>query len=114
MARFASSSEVKLKYGSLVDRIKNFKQKDWVKASLELGLYIPDVRGTGSHIAVYKSSECPVSDSRCLVVTIQGQIYPQIQRDYIKKLVFEGQRSGKYNEEDVWKALGVKLPKRTE
>lgn len=114
MVRFKSSSEVKLKYGSLGVKIKNLTQKDWVKVSKKLGLFVPDGGGNGSHVAVYKSKECPVYDSECLVVTIAKKLFPEIQRDMVKKLVLEGIQSGNYTEEDVWGALGIKVPTKKE
>lgn len=90
-------------------RIKNLSQKDWIKVSKKLGLFVPDT-GATSHVAVYKSEKCPASDSKCLVLTIAKNLYPEIQRDMIKKLVLEGIQSGNYSEEDVWVALGIKVP----
>lgn len=44
-----------------------------------------------------------------LLATIPAKMYPQIQRDYVKKLVTWGCESGRYTEDDVWRALGLKV-----
>jgi hypothetical protein len=103
-----SYSSIKLSDGELVNRIKGCNQSDWMKACERLGLYVLPGAGKGSHCAVYKDNVCPPEDSSCCVVTIPRNTYPNFQRDLVKKVVFYGQRSGKYTEEDVWKALGVK------
>lgn len=103
-----SHSEIKLEEGELVNRIKGFDQKDWIKACARLGLCVLPAFGRGSHCAVYKDNVCPPEDSSCCVVTLPSNIYPNFQRDLVKKIVLYGIQSGKYTEKDVWKALGVK------
>ncbi|KKU50168.1 MAG: hypothetical protein UX71_C0002G0139 [Parcubacteria group bacterium GW2011_GWA1_47_10] len=101
-------SSIKLAEGKLVDRIKGCTQKDWIKACERLGLCVLPNAGRGSHCAVYKDNTCPPEDSSCCVVTIPQNVYPNFQRDLVKKVVAYGLASGKYTEGDVWKALGVK------
>jgi hypothetical protein len=103
-----SSSEVKLAEGKLVDSIKNYNQQDWMKACERLGLYVAPALGKGSHCAVYKDNVCPPENSQGCVVLLPRNMYPNFQRDLVKKVVLYGIQSGKYNEKDVWKALGVK------
>ena len=107
----SSYREVRLAHGKLVDRIKNLTQRDWVRVCEKLGLYVPVGAGKGSHCAVYKDSSCPPEDSSCLVVTIPHTLYPNIQRDMVKKIVSYGLQGDKYTEEEVWTALGVKVKK---
>jgi hypothetical protein len=102
---------VKLERGELVDRIKNTTQSEWIKACCVLGLFVLDGSGRGSHIAVYKSNTCPPEDSTCLVLTIVQKPFANIQRDYVKKVVYHGIECGRYTEDDVWRALGV-LPRK--
>lgn len=99
---------VKLTDGHLVEQIKNTNQKDWVKVCQKLGLFVPEDGGHGSHRAVYKSNTCPPEDSSCCVIVLPCKIYPNFQRDLVKKLVYHGKISGKYTEDDLWEALGVK------
>ena len=103
----SSYREVKLVNGEKVNQIKNKNQKDWETACERLGLYVVPSFGKGSHCAVYKDSVCPPEDSSCCVVTIPRNIYPEFQRDLVKKVLFYGLTSGKYTEQDLWEALGV-------
>lgn len=102
-----SYREIRLADGEKVNQIKNKNQKDWEKACEKLGLYVIPSFGKGSHCAVYKDSVCPPEDSSCCVVTIPRNIYPEFQRDLVKKVLFYGLVSGKYVENDVWEALEV-------
>lgn len=98
---------VKLQHGDLVDRIKNATQHDWITVCRALGLHVSPSYGRGSHAVAYKSVSCPAHDSTCLVLTIVHKPHPQIQRDYVKKVVHHGLSSGLYGEADVWKAFGL-------
>lgn len=104
-----SCSDGTLDRGELVLRIKGYGQADWVRACSSLGLYIPAGGGKGSHVAVYKEHGCDRSDHHMLLATIPAKMYPQIQRDYVKKLVTWGCEFGRYTEDDVWRALGLKV-----
>lgn len=105
---FADSyRSVKLEHGERIDQIKNLTQQQWATACTKLGLFVSRSNGKGSHIAVYKSATCLPSDSTSLVLTITQNIYPNIQRDFVKKVVGYGISSGLYAEGDVWAALGV-------
>ncbi len=99
--------EVKLKKGHLVNQVKNLSQQDWITVCRKLGLYIPEGYGKGSHCAVYKNASCPPEDSSCCVVTLPRNIYPNFQRDLIKKILYHGMQAGTYTEDDLWKVLGV-------
>lgn len=99
---------VKLESGELVNQIKNFTQDEWVFACRRLGLSVRTDRGKDSHIAVYRSDDCLSENSECLVVTLQGNMYPNLQRGIVKRIVFYGIQSGKYTEDAVWEALKVK------
>lgn len=103
-----SHSGVRLAKGKLVDRIKNYGQKEWINACERLGLHVDTASGRGSHCAVYKNATCNPQDRSCCVVTIPKNVYPNFQRDMVKKLVLHGVQSGKYTEDDVWNALQVK------
>lgn len=105
--QFGSHSSIRLERGELVSQIKNLRQDDWIAACERLGLYTPIGAGKGSHRAVYKEMNCDVSDSKMLVTVIQKNPYPNIQRDHLKKIVAWGQASGRYDEDAVWRALGV-------
>ncbi len=99
--------EIKLIYGEKVNQVKNLDQDDWIKICRKLNLFVSISNGKGSHCAVYKSDVCLVSDSSCLILTIPRNIYPNFQRDLIKKIVFYGLQSGLYTEEDFWKILKI-------
>jgi|GEM_PF-2442390 hypothetical protein len=99
--------EIKLVNGEFVNKIKNTTQKEWMKACEKLGLRVFPAHGKGSHCAVYKDSLCLPSNSDCCVVTIPGNIYANFQRDLVKKILFHGIQSGKYSENDIWRALSV-------
>jgi hypothetical protein len=99
--------QVKLKKGHLVNQVKNLSQSDWVMACRKLGLYVPEGYGKGSHCAVYKNESCPPEDSSCCIVTLPRKIYPNFQRDLIKKIVYYGIQSGAYTEDKFWEVLGV-------
>ncbi|PIQ91570.1 MAG: hypothetical protein COV70_03020 [Parcubacteria group bacterium CG11_big_fil_rev_8_21_14_0_20_39_22] len=102
------NGNVSIKEGKLVDRIKNLKQRDWIKACERLGLHVLTSHGKGSHCAVYKNNTCPPGDSSCCVVTIPHNLYSQIQRDIFKKILSYGLKEQKYSEEDIWIALKIK------
>lgn len=101
-------SVVKIENGKLIDQIKNKKQKDWMKVCKKLGLVVETKYGKGSHVGVYRP-ECPIENKQCCVVPLPQEIYPNIQRDIFKKVLYYGIDSGKYTEKDIWKALGVKV-----
>lgn len=103
-----SYREVKLNKGHLVNQVKNLTQEEWIKVCTKLGLYVPEGAGKGSHCAVYKDNACSHEDISCCVVTLPRNIYPNFQRDLIKKILFYGVNSGKYDEDNLWKALKVK------
>ncbi len=100
-----ATASVKLKRGNLTASIKHLKQKDWVKLSEKLGLWVPDGGGKGSHKCVYKESDCDRSDHTNLIITIPKKLIPNVQTDKLKQLVAYGSLSGKFTEDDVWKAL---------
>lgn len=102
-----SHREIHLEYGEKVNQIKNLNQKDWMKACEKLSLFVVPASGKGSHCAVFKSPDCPPQDSTCLVLTIPHKIYPNFQRDIVKKLVLYGIKSGTYTEKDLWEILNV-------
>lgn len=99
--------EVRLERGQLVNQIKGHGQRDWMKACEKLGLCVVPASGRGSHCAVYKNNVCPPEDSSCCVVTIPTNLYPNFQRDLVKKVLLYGLQSGRYDEDDLWRALGV-------
>lgn len=103
----SSYREIRLVNGKRVDQIKNLTQKQWMVVCEKLGLYVSPSNGKGSHCAVYKSNVCPVESRDCCVVTLPSNIYPNFQRDLVKKLVFYGVISGLYSEDDVWRSLGM-------
>jgi hypothetical protein len=102
-------SEVRLERGDLVDRIKNYTQRDWVAACKRLGLYVRTDAGKGAHCAVYKDDIWPPINSSSCILTLPPTMYPNIQRNQLKKIVGYGLESNKYEEKDVWKALKVKF-----
>ena len=79
---------VKLEHGERVNQVKNLTQKDWIRICKKLGLYVSVGNGKGSHCAVYKSNTCPPEDSTCCILTIPCNIYPNFQRDMIKKIIY--------------------------
>lgn len=107
MSSLSSYREVKLVHGDRINRIKNLGSEDWKKICLSLGLYVSISNGKGSHCAVYKDNVCSPADVSCLVLTIPNNIYPNFQRDLVKKLLFYGINSGKYSEDDFWDKVGV-------
>ncbi len=98
---------VKLERGELVNQIKNLTQDEWMIACKRLGLSVRVDSGKGSHVGVYKSDDCPSDRSECLVTTLQGNMYPNLQRGVMKRVVLYGRQSGKYSEDDIWKAIGI-------
>lgn len=104
-------SDIQLQHGHLVERIKNCSQRDWITACERLGLFPRPDAGRGSHCAVYATPDWPPQDSAACVLTIARNLYPQIQRAMVKRLVAFGLESGAYAETDVWAALNVKMPR---
>ena len=98
---------VRLERGHLVNQVKNLGQQDWINVCRKLGLHVPEGYGKGSHCAVYKNDKCPPEDSSCCVVTLPRNIYPNFQRDLIKKIIYHGLQSGAYSEDDLWRVLDV-------
>lgn len=111
MPSLSSYREVKLANGELVDRIKNLTQTEWMRVCEKLGLYVCPAFGKGSHCAVYKDNVCRPEDSTCCVVTLPSNIYPNFQRDLVKKVIFFGLQSEKYTEAEFWSAVGIKVKK---
>jgi len=99
---------VKIEHGELVDQIKNKNQKDWIKVCEKLGVIVGVEYGDGSHAAAYKDN-CPPENRECCVVTLHRNLHAGIQRDIFKKILCYGLQSKKYNENDMWEALGVKI-----
>jgi len=58
--------------------------------------------------AVYKSETCPPEDSSCCVVTLPRNIYPNFQRDLIKKILYHGILTATFTEDDLWDVLAVR------
>jgi len=106
MQPWDSYKTVTLARGELVERIHNYNQKDWIKACKKLGLPVSIRNGRGSHATVYKH-DCPPGRKECCVVTLVKGMHQNIQRDFVKKVVCYGLQSGRYTEDDVWRALGV-------
>lgn len=104
-----SYREVRIEKGNLIDRIKNYRQEEWMKACDRLGLFVREDAGVGSHAAVYKEDCPPCDDRTCCVVTLIRGMHPGIQRDIFKKVLAYGLNSGKYSEDDIWKALKIKV-----
>lgn len=96
---------VKLERGELTQQIKNLKQNDWLRASERLGLWVALSGGRGSHAAVYVEEKCDRANRDNLVLTVQRHLTPNIQTDKLKQLVAYGHHSGKFSEDEVWKAL---------
>lgn len=107
MSSLEEYRSVKLDRGDLVDQIKNLTQEQWIVACRRIGLSVRIESGRGSHAAVYQSDDCPSERSECLVTTLQHTMYPNLQRSIMKRVVFYGKQSGRYTEDDVWKALGM-------
>ena len=103
-----STATVKIENGHLTSRIKNLKQKDWVKACKKLSLWVPESGGKGSHRTAYIEENCDRTNSNNLVLTIQKKLIPNIQTDKLKQLIAYGKKSRKFTEDDVWAALGIK------
>lgn len=102
-------SDVKLERGQLVDRIKNLSQKEWMRACERLGLCVRPEAGKGGHCAVYKDEVWPPESPASCITTLPNSLYPNIQRNLVKKVVGYGRSSGKYTEDDVWTALKIKF-----
>ncbi|HEV3244930.1 MAG TPA: hypothetical protein VG102_01065, partial [Candidatus Paceibacterota bacterium] len=100
-------NSIKLQRGDLIKQIKNAKAKDWAKVCTLLGLCVREDYGRGSHTAVYRDDGCLPEDRTCLVLTIVQEPYAQIQRDFFKKVLNYGLGSGKFTEDDMWRAFGV-------
>lgn len=100
--------ETKIARGALIDRIKNCGQKDWMKALDKLGVIVSVKYGRGSHVVAYKH-DCPPEDKRCVITVLHTHLHSDIQRDIFKKVLTYGLESGLYGEDDIWKALGVKV-----
>ena len=98
----------KIKRGNLIPRLNNKTQKDWLKACERLGVIVSTESGRGSHAAVYKD-DCPPENSECCILTIKKNPHNQMQSSCFKKLLHYGIESKKYNEDDLWKALKIKI-----
>ena len=98
---------VKITRGDLIDQIKNCSEKDWIKALNRLDVIVSTEYGRGHHAVAFKDN-CPPTDNRCVIATLVN-IQPNIQRDIFKKVLTYGLESKKYNEDDIWNALGVKI-----
>lgn len=96
-------TEGTLKKGHLVKQIKNTTQAKWIKVCKKLDLWVPEGFGKGSHVAVYGKKGDVTTDN--LIVTIPKQLYPNIQRDFVKKITAYGQKTELYTEDEVWKLL---------
>ena len=101
-----SYQTVKIAKGHLIDRIKGSTQQDWITVCQRLNVVVSTAYGNGSHAAAYKDN-CDPSDKSCCILTITKNQFPQIQRAQFKKLLAYGLNSGKFTEEDIWKAFGV-------
>jgi len=101
------TSSVKIARKDLTPRLNGKKQKDWILACETLGIWVPEGSGKGSHRCGYTEINCDRADNRTLVVTIQQHMYPVAQVQKIKQLIAYGIKSGKYNEDDVWRAFGI-------
>jgi plasmid rolling circle replication initiator protein Rep len=99
---------VKIERGELVDQIKNKKQQDWIKVCKKLGIIVRVDYGRGDHAVVNKDN-CPPEDRRCCITTLTRNMHSGIQRDIFKKILAHGLETGKFKEDDIWEALGVKL-----
>lgn len=99
------ASSIKIQRKDLVPQLNRKRQQDWVVACERLGIWVPVGSGKGSHICGYREPNCDRANNSMLVVTIQKKMYPVAQVQKIKQLVAYGLSSGKYNEEDVWKAF---------
>lgn len=99
--------ETKIDRGDLIARIKSYKTKDWMKALNKLGVFVSTEYGRGHHAVAYKDN-CPPTDRSCAIATL-GDLHQEIQRDIFKKVLTYGLESGKYDEDDIWEALGVKI-----
>ena len=106
MSSYNQHSEVKLMHGEYVARIKNYGQKDWIRACEKLSLCVRSDYGKGAHAVAYSSEILPPT-SDMVVLTIPSNLYSAIQRDFVKKVVGYGARSERYTELDVWKALNI-------
>ena len=102
--------QTKITRGDLISRIKNYKQGDWIKALNRLDVVVRTDYDRGSHAVVYKHG-CSPDDSRCLITTIKKDLHSEIQRDLFKKILAYGLETGRYDENDIWKALGIKIKK---
>ena len=100
--------QVKIRRGDLVSRIKNKKQADWIKVCDRLGIIVSTEYGNGSHAVAYKDN-CPPEDRKCCISTLTYHMYAEMQSSIFKKFLAYGLESGKYNEDDIWRALGVKF-----
>lgn len=98
--------QVKIERGELIVRIKNTSQSDWIKVCDKLDIIVSTEYGRGSHAVAYKDN-CPPERSECCIATIHTNLHPEIQRDMFKKFLSYGLESGKYTEDDIWKALKV-------
>ncbi|MEK7587055.1 MAG: hypothetical protein AAB453_04265 [Patescibacteria group bacterium] len=46
-----------------------------------------------------------------MITTIKKDLHSEIQRDLFKKILAYGLETGRYDENDIWKALGIKIKK---
>jgi hypothetical protein len=97
---------VRLQRGELIDRIKNATSDDWARVCRRIGLYVREDFGRGSHAVVYLNDTCLPSERECLVLTIPTRLYPEIQRDNFKKVLYRGVLSGTFSEDDMWRQFG--------
>ena len=102
-----SYKTIEIKRKDLIVRLNDKTQDNWIKACERLEIDIRTDFGRGSHVVAYKD-DCPPENSECCIMTMKRKPHNQIQKDSFKKLLHYGIESGKYTEEDMWKAFKIK------
>jgi len=99
---------VRIERGELGDQIKNKTQEDWIKVCEKLNIKVSREYGRGDHAVAYKD-DCPPEDRKCVIATLTRNTLSCVQRDIFRKILSHGLKTGKFKEDDIWNALGVKI-----
>jgi hypothetical protein len=96
-------AEHRIRNKGLWRRLANIKKKRvWTQAALALGLKVTRSSGGTSHIAI-RLPGFEREDIKGLVATVYEPMRKDISERLFKKLLILG-----YDEDDIWKALGMR------
>ncbi len=92
-------AEDRVKRKGLWQKLDQVKQRDWLKAGKNLGLFVSSTQGKGSH-GVIRDSKFSVDNPKGLVTTVQRRLYKEANQGIFKNFLHYG-----FEEDDIWRAL---------